>query len=125
MAGVVNHELIAKHETNVALRFNPAPKQWRGKARLVTNSQNLVGRMRRSMIVCRLNQLATQAAKQGDSGISRAYQPRAEAARAIQILLGQSSELALRQRHPTLEQRQLARDKAPSRIWRRRLSGKL
>jgi hypothetical protein len=25
-------ELIAKLETTVALRFNPAPKHWRGKA---------------------------------------------------------------------------------------------
>jgi hypothetical protein len=38
------------------------------------------------MIVCRLNQLASQqAAKQGDDGLLRAYQPLAEAARAIDI----------------------------------------
>jgi hypothetical protein len=79
-------ELIAKLETNVALRFNPAPKHWRGKARLVANSRSLVGRMRRSLITCRLNQLATQqAAKEGDDGCLRAYQPRAETARAIDI----------------------------------------
>ena len=38
------------------------------------------------MIVFRLNQLASQqAAKEGDDGLLRAYQPRTEAARAIDI----------------------------------------
>jgi hypothetical protein len=38
------------------------------------------------MIVCRLNQLASQqTAKQSDDGRLRSYQPRAEAARAIDI----------------------------------------
>ena len=70
------------------LRFNPPPKQWRGKARLVSNSRRLTARMRRSMIVCRLNQLASQqAAKQGDVGLLRAYQPLAEAVRAMDILV--------------------------------------
>ena len=37
-------------------------------AQLVANSRSLVGRMRRSLITCRLDQLATQqAAKQGDA----------------------------------------------------------
>jgi hypothetical protein len=59
-------ELIAKLDaTTGPLRFNPAPKHWRGKVRLVSNSRRLIARMRRSMIVCRLNQLASQqAAKQ-------------------------------------------------------------
>jgi hypothetical protein len=80
-------ELIAKLDaTTEPLRFNPAPKHWRGRARLVSNSRRLTTRMRRSMIVCRLNQLASQqAAKQGDDGLLRAYQPLAEAARAIDI----------------------------------------
>jgi hypothetical protein len=80
-------ELIAKLEaTTGPLRFNPAPKHWRGRARLVSNSRRLTARMRRSMIVCRLNQLASQqAAKQGDDGLARAYQPLADAARAIDI----------------------------------------
>ena len=79
-------ELIAKVDATTPLRFNPAPKHWRGRARLVSNSRRLTARMRRSMIVCRLNQLASQqAAKQGDDGLLRAYQPLAEAARATDI----------------------------------------
>jgi hypothetical protein len=79
-------ELTAKLEATTPLRFNPAPKHWRGKAQLVANSRSLIGRMRRSLITCRLNQLATQqAAKQGDDGLLRAYQPRADAARATDI----------------------------------------
>jgi hypothetical protein len=80
-------ELIAKLDaTTGPLRFNPAPKHWRGRARLVANSRRLTARMRRSMIVCRLAMLASQqAAKQGDDGLLRAYQPLAEAARAIDI----------------------------------------
>ena len=79
-------ELIAKLDTAVPLRFNRPPKHWRGKAQLVANSRSLVGRMRRSLITCRLNQFASQqAAKQGDDGILRAYQPLAEAARATDI----------------------------------------
>ena len=79
-------ELIAKLDTAVPLRFNRPPKHWRGKAQLVANGRSLLGRMRRSLITCRLNQLATQqAAKQGDDGLLRAYQPLAEAARATDI----------------------------------------
>ena len=79
-------ELIAKLDTAVSLRINPAPKHWRGRARLVSNSCRLTARMRRSMVVCRLTQLASQqAAKQGDDGLLRAYQPLAEAARATDI----------------------------------------
>ena len=80
-------ELIAKLDaTTGPLRFNPAPKHWRGRARLVSNSRSLTARMRRSMIVCRLAMLASQqAAKQGDDGLLRAYQPRADAARATDI----------------------------------------
>ena len=80
-------ELIAKLDASTGpLRFNPAPKHWRGRARLVGNSRRLTARMRRSMIVCRLAMLASQqAAKQGDDGLLRAYQPLAEAARAIDI----------------------------------------
>jgi hypothetical protein len=79
-------ELVAKLDATAPLRFNPAPKHWRGRARLVSNSRKLTTRMRRSLIVCRLAMLASQqAAKQGDDGLLRAYQPRAEAARAIDI----------------------------------------
>jgi hypothetical protein len=48
-------QLIAKLEATTPLRFNPAPKHWRGRARLVSNSRRLTARMRRSLVVCRLN----------------------------------------------------------------------
>ena len=71
-------ELIAKLEAAVPLPFNPAPIHWRGRARLVSNSRRLTARMRRSLVICRLNQLASQqAAKPGDVGFLRTYQPRA------------------------------------------------
>jgi hypothetical protein len=73
-------------DTITPLRFKPAPKHWRGKAQLVSNSRTLTMRIRRSMIVCRLAMLASQqAANQGDDGLLRTYQPRADAARAIDI----------------------------------------
>jgi hypothetical protein len=79
-------ELIAKLDATTPLRFNPAPKHWRGRARLVSNSRRLTARMRRSLIFCRLAMLASQqAAKHGDDGLLRAYQPLAEAARATDI----------------------------------------
>jgi hypothetical protein len=79
-------ELVAKLEATTPLRFNPAPKHWRGRAQLVGNSRRLTARMRRSMIVCRLAMLASQqAAKQGDDGLLHAYEPRTEAARTIDI----------------------------------------
>jgi hypothetical protein len=79
-------ELVAKVKATTRLRFSPPPKHWRGKARLVSNSRKLTTRMRRSLIFCRLAMLASQqAAKQGDDGLLRAYQPLTEAARAIDI----------------------------------------
>jgi hypothetical protein len=79
-------ELIAKLDATVPLRFNPAPKHWRGKARLVSNGRRLTARMQRSLIFCRLVMLATQqSAKRGDDGLLRAYQPLTEAARATDI----------------------------------------
>jgi hypothetical protein len=76
----------AQLDTTTPLRFKPAPKHWRGKAQLLSNSRALTMRMWRSMIFCRLDMLVSQqAAKQGDDGLLRAYQPRAEAARAIDI----------------------------------------
>jgi hypothetical protein len=79
-------ELVAKLDATKPLRFNPAPKHWRGKARLISNSRRLTARMRRSLIVRRLTHLASQqAAKQGDDGLLRAYQPLAEAARVTDI----------------------------------------
>jgi hypothetical protein len=79
-------ELIAQLDAITPLRFKAAPKHWRGRARLVSNSRRLTARMRRSLIFCRLAMLATQqSAKQGDDGLLRAYQPLTEAARAIDI----------------------------------------
>ena len=77
-------ELIAKLDaTTRPLRFNPAPKHWRGRARLVSNSRRLTARMRRSLIVCRLSQLASQQAGEGGQGIAHAFQPLADAVQAI------------------------------------------
>jgi hypothetical protein len=76
-------ELIAKIDATTPLRFNPAPEHWRGRARLVSNSRRLAARMRRSMIVCRLNQLASQQAGEGGQGIAHAFQPLASAIQAI------------------------------------------
>ena len=77
-------ELIAKLDaTTGPLRFNPAPKHWRGRARLVSNSRRLTARMRRSMIVCHLNQLASQQAGESGQGIAHAFQPLANAIQAI------------------------------------------
>ena len=76
----------AQLDTTTPLRFKPAPKHWRGKAQLVSNSRALTMRMWRSMIFCRLDMLLSQqAANQGGNGLLHAYQPRAEAARAIDI----------------------------------------
>jgi hypothetical protein len=76
----------AQLDTTTPLRFKPAPKNWRGKAQLVSNSRALTMRMWRSMIFCRLDMLLSQqGANQGGNGLLRAYQPRAEAARAIDI----------------------------------------
>jgi hypothetical protein len=76
-------ELIAKLEAAEPLRLNPAPTHWRGRARLVSNSRRLTVRMRRSMIVCRLNQLASQQAGESGQGIAHAFQPLANALQAI------------------------------------------
>jgi hypothetical protein len=56
-------ELIRRLETRVPLMLNGAPASWQGKAQLVYHSRRLTRRMRRNMIACRLNQLATQQAK--------------------------------------------------------------
>jgi hypothetical protein len=114
-------ELIAKLETTMALRFRPAPKHWRGKARLVANSRSLVGRMRRSLITCRLNQLATQqTAKQGDDGLLGAYQPLAEVARATDIRPIWRARTA-----EELQQAEVARATDIRPVWRARTAEEL
>ena len=76
-------ELVAKLEATTPLRFSPPPKHWRGKARLVSNSRALTMRMRRAMIVYRLNQLASQQAGENGQGIAYAFQPLANAIQAV------------------------------------------
>ena len=55
-------ELQAKLETSEPFRLNGAPASWGGRAQQVYRSRRLTQRMRRSMIVLRLNQLASQQA---------------------------------------------------------------
>jgi hypothetical protein len=56
-------ELIAKLETNESLRYKPAPSSWRGNARRVYRSQSLHQSMRRKLVQLRLDQLASQQAR--------------------------------------------------------------
>jgi hypothetical protein len=51
--------IIAKLETTKPLRLNGAPTSWGGKAQLVYRSRRLTQRMRRSLIMLRLSQLAS------------------------------------------------------------------
>jgi hypothetical protein len=77
-------ELQAKLETTEPLRFNGAPASWGGRARQVYRSRRLTQRMRRTMIVLRLNQLASQQANNiGGLDITRAYKPRGAALATI------------------------------------------
>jgi hypothetical protein len=59
-------QLIAKLETKEPLRFKPAPAHWWGKSQIVYNSRSLAQTMRRRMIELRLNQLASQQARERD-----------------------------------------------------------
>jgi len=70
-------ELIAKVEAKEPLRLK-TPKSWQGKAQRTYNSRNLAHSMRRSMIVLRLNQLASQQANDGKLALTRAYKPRSD-----------------------------------------------
>jgi hypothetical protein len=77
-------QLIAKLETPERLSLKPAPKSWRGKAKLVYRSRCLTERMRRIMINLRLSQLASQHAQDaGGLNLTRAFTPRKEALAAI------------------------------------------
>jgi hypothetical protein len=70
-------QLVAKLETNVPLRFKPAPAHWWGKSQIVYNSRSLAQTMRRRMIELRLSQLASQQARERDKegDTLRTYQP--------------------------------------------------
>jgi hypothetical protein len=78
-------ELQTKLDAVEPLRFNGAPASWGGRAQQVYRSRRLTERMRRSMIVLRLNQLASQQAKNigGCLDITRTYRPRAAALAAV------------------------------------------
>jgi hypothetical protein len=72
-------QLIAKVETDKPLRHKPAPSSWQGKAQIAYNTRRLTNTMRRSMIVLRLNQLASQQQASGGLNLTRAYKPRSDA----------------------------------------------
>ena len=100
-------ELIAKLETTEPLRFKGAPESWQGKAKLVYRSRRLTERMRRSMISLRLNQLASQQARDNNAHLKlvRAYEPRRDALAAIP----EAQQVWKARTHESLEQ---ALDKA-------------
>jgi hypothetical protein len=76
----------AQLDTQTPLRCKAAPKNRRGRAQLVSNSRNLVGRVRRSMIFCRLAMLASQQAKNsGGLNITRAFTPLAGTTQVLDI----------------------------------------
>ena len=76
--------LIRKLETTEPLMLKPAPPNWVGRCRRVYRSQRLTVRMRRNMVALRLNQLASQQAKDnGGLNITRAFTPRAAATQVL------------------------------------------
>jgi hypothetical protein len=77
-------QLIAKLETSEPLRLNGAPASWGGKAQRVYNSRRLTERMRRSMVMLRLSQIASQHAQDaGGLDLTRAFTPSKDALAAI------------------------------------------
>ena len=59
-------QLIAKVETKTPLRLKPTPAHWSGKSQIVYNSRALAETVRRRMVELRLNQLASDYARDGD-----------------------------------------------------------
>jgi hypothetical protein len=79
-------ELIRKLETPEPLMFKPAPANWSGRCRQVYRGKRLTQRMRHSMIVLRLNQLASQQVKDsGGLNITQALKPRAATTQVLDI----------------------------------------
>ena len=77
-------QLIAKLESTQRLMLKPHPKSWTGKRQIIYNSRRLTARMQRRKVALRLNQLASQQAKDtGGLKITKAYKPRTEALIAI------------------------------------------
>jgi hypothetical protein len=70
-------QLIAKLETAEPLRLKPTPANWRGKAKLVCGSHTLTAAMHRRLIELRLNQLASQQAREcaNNDDALRTFQP--------------------------------------------------
>jgi hypothetical protein len=99
-------ELIAKVETTKPLRLKPALASWRGRRKLMANSHSLLARVRRSMIVLRLQQIATQQASEraGKGDVLKTYQPSQPARQLV--------NLKAIWRAPTSETLQRALDKA-------------
>jgi hypothetical protein len=99
-------EIIAKVETSEPLRLNQTSKTRRGRALILLNSRSLLARMRRSMIVLRLGQLASQQASEraGKRDAIKTYQP-SQAARQL-------VDLKAIWRAPSSEALQNALDKA-------------
>ena len=78
--------LIRKLETTEPLMLKPAPPNWVGRCRRVQRGNRLTMRMRRNMIALRLNQLASQQAKDnGGLNITRVFTPRATTAQVLDI----------------------------------------
>jgi hypothetical protein len=78
--------LIRKLETTEPLMLKPAPPNWGGRCRRVQRGNRLIWRMRCNMIALRLNQLASQQAR--DSGglkITRAFTPRAATTQVLDV----------------------------------------
>lgn len=69
--------LIAKLETKEPLRLNGAPSSWRGRAQQVYRSRRLQEVMRRRLVSLRLEQLASQQARDcaADGDALRTFQP--------------------------------------------------
>lgn len=95
---------IAKLETTEQLRLK-TPKSWQGAAKRVYNSRRLTNRMRRAMIVLRLDQIAFPNANQGRLNLTRAYKAHRSSLAAI-------PELAAIWKANTTERLQQALDKA-------------
>jgi hypothetical protein len=79
--------LIATLETTEPLRFKPAPASWGGVAQRVYNSRKLTQTMRRRLIELRLDQLASQQARERavDDDSLDTMKPRAETRELIDV----------------------------------------
>jgi hypothetical protein len=79
--------IIAMLETRERLQLKPAPTSWRGRAKLLLDSQKLTRAMRRRMISLRLDQLASQQASEraADDDAIKTYRPIEATRQLIQL----------------------------------------